>query len=76
MVEVRQKEILVCTHMELGGQTAVKLGAPWLGKEDSAARRCFCKPLQVYKGTQSTGAVNWSGGHSMRRPSLLRIGSQ
>ena len=30
----------------------------------------------MYKGIQSTGAVNWSGGHSMRRPSLLRIGSQ
>ena len=44
MMEVRQKEILVCTHSELGGTTAVKLGAPWLGEEDSAARRCFCKP--------------------------------
>ena len=44
MVEVRQKELLICTHMELGGTTAVKLGAPWLGKEDSAAGRYFCKP--------------------------------
>ena len=44
MVEVRQKEILVCTHTELRGTMAVKLGAPWLGKEDSATRRCFCKP--------------------------------
>ena len=76
MVEVQQKEHLVCTHTELRGHTAVKLGVPWLGKEDSATRRYFCKPSQVYKGTQSTGVVNWSGGHSMRRHSLLRIGSQ
>ena len=76
LVEVQQKELLVYTHMELGGTTAVKLGAPWLVKEDSTAGRYFCKPSQVYKGTQSTGAVNWSGGHSTRRPSLLRIGSQ
>ena len=59
-----------------GGTMAVKLGTPWLVKEDSTAGRYFCKPLGVYKGTQSTMAVNWSGGHSMRRPSLLRIGSQ
>ena len=43
-VEVRQKELLVCIHTELGGTTAAKLGAPWLGKEDSAAGRYFCKP--------------------------------
>ena len=55
---------------------AVKLGVPWLGKEDSATGRYFYKPSRVYKGTQSAGAVNWSGGHSTRRPSLLRIGSQ
>ena len=55
---------------------AIKLGAPWLGKDDRAAGRYFCKPSQVYRGTQSTGVVNWSGGHSTRRPSLLRIGSQ
>ena len=55
---------------------AIKLGVPWLGKDDSAAGRYFCKPLWVYRGTQSAGAVNWSGGHSMRRLSLLRIGSQ
>ena len=30
----------------------------------------------MYKGTQSAVAVNWSGGHSTRRPSTLRIGSQ
>ena len=59
-----------------GGTTAVKLGAPWLVKEDSTAGRYFYKPLRVYKGTQSAMAVNWSRGHSMRRPSLLRIGSQ
>ena len=55
---------------------AVKLGVPWLVKEDSTARRYFYKPSRVYKGTQFTVAVNWSGGHSTRRPSLLRIGSQ
>ena len=59
-----------------GGTTAVKLGVPWLVKEDRATRKYFCKPLQVYKGTQSAIAVNWSGGHSTRRPSSLRIGSQ
>ena len=59
-----------------GDTMAVKLGAPWLVKEDSTTGRYFCKPLRVYKGTQSTIAVNWSGGHSTRRPSLLRMGSQ
>ena len=59
-----------------GGTMAVKLGVPWLVKEDSATRRYFCKPSRVYKGTQSAIAVNWSGGHSTRRPSTLRIGSQ
>ena len=59
-----------------GGTTAVKLGMPWLVKEDSTTRRYFCKPSHVYKGTQSAIAVNWSGGHSTRRPSSLRIGSQ
>ena len=75
-VEVRQKELLVRTHTELRVTMAVKLGAPWLVKEDSTAGRYFCKPSRVYKGTQSAIAVNWSGGHSTRRPSLLRIGSQ
>ena len=55
---------------------AVKLGAPWLGKEDSAAGRYFCKPSGVYRETQSARVVNWSGGHCTKRPSLLRIGSQ
>ena len=52
-VEVRQKELLVLTHTELGGggTTAVKLGAPWLVKEDSTAGRYFYKPSRVYKGT-------------------------
>ena len=59
-----------------GGATAIRLGMPGLGKADSAAGRYFCRPSQVYKGIQSTGVVNWSGGHSTRRPSLLRIGSQ
>ena len=76
LVEVQQKGLLVHTHMELRGTTAVKLGAPWLVKEDSIAGRYFCKPSRVYKGTQPTRVVNWFGGHSMRRPSLLRIGSQ
>ena len=43
-VEVRQKELLVCIHMELGGTTAVNLGLPWLVKEDSTTGRYFCKP--------------------------------
>ena len=30
----------------------------------------------MYRGTQSTVAVNWSRQHSTRRPSSLRIGSQ
>ena len=41
---------------------AVKLGVPWLVKEDSTAGRYFCKLSQVYKGTQSAVAVNWSRG--------------
>ena len=55
---------------------AIRLGVPWLRKADSAAGRYFCKPSWVYRGIQSIGAVNWSTGHSTRRPSLLRIGSQ
>ena len=58
------------------GTTAVKLGAPWLIKEDRATGRYFCKPSRVYKGTQSTVVVNWSRGHSTRRPSSWSIGSQ
>ena len=58
------------------GTTAVKLGVPWLVKEDSTTGRYFCNLSRVYKGTQSAIAVNWSDGHSTRRPSALRIGSQ
>ena len=59
-----------------GGTTAVKFGGPGLVKEDRATGRYFCKPSRVYKGTQSTMVVNWSGGHSTRRPSSWSIGSQ
>ena len=55
---------------------AIRLGMPWLGKADSVAGRYFWRPSRVYRGIQSTRAVNWSGGHSTRRPSLLRMGSQ
>ena len=55
---------------------AIRLGMPELGKAESAAGRYFWRLSRVYRGIQSTGAVNWSSGHSMRRPSLLRIGSQ
>ena len=55
---------------------AVNQGAPVLAKEDRAMCRYLCKPSQVYSGTQSTVVVNWSGGHSTRRPSSRRIGSQ
>ena len=58
-----------------GGTMAVKLGVPWIIK-DRATGRYFCKPSRVYKGTQSAMVVNWSGGHSTRRPSSWRIGSQ
>ena len=56
--------------------TAIRLGTPCLGKADSAAGRYFWRVSQVYRGIQSAGVVNWSSGHSKRRPSLLRIGSQ
>ena len=55
---------------------AIRLGMPWLGKADSAAGRYSWRLSWVYRGIQSTRAVNWSSGHSTRRPSLLRIGSQ
>ena len=56
--------------------TAIRLGMPWLGKADNAAGRYFWRPSRVYREIQSAGVVNWSGGHSTRRPSLLRMGSQ
>ena len=55
---------------------AIRLGMPWFGKADSAVGRYFCRLSQVYRGIQSIRAVNRSGGHSTRRPSLLRIGNQ
>ena len=55
---------------------AIRHSMPWLGKADNAAERYFWRPSRVYRGIQSTGAVNWSSGHSTRRPSLLRMGSQ
>ena len=70
-VEVQQKELLVCTHMELRGYNGCQA---WCALSSKGGY--FCKPLRVYKGTQSARAVNWSRGHSTRRPSLLRIGSQ
>ena len=59
-----------------GGTTAVNQGAPMLAKEDRAMGRYLSKPSQVYRGTQSATAMNWSGEHSTRRPSSQRIGSQ
>ena len=58
------------------GTTAVNWGTPVLTKEDRAMGRYLSKPSRVYRGTQSAVAVNWSGEHSMRRPSSQRIGSQ
>ena len=40
---------------------AVKLGGPAFTKVDRATGRCFSRPSRVYKGTQSTAAVNWLG---------------
>ena len=59
-----------------GGTMAVKLGSPAFTKVDRAAGRCFSKLSLVYKGTQSVSAVNWSGGHSARRPSSQRMDNQ
>ena len=59
-----------------GCMMPIRLGMPWLGKADNAAGRYFWRPSQVYRGIQSARAVNWSSGHSTRRPSLLRMGSQ
>ena len=59
-----------------GGTTVVNWGAPVLTKEDRATGRYLSKPSQVYRGTQSAIAVNWSGEHSTRRPSSQRMGSQ
>ena len=59
-----------------GGTAAIKLGSPAFTKVDRAAGRCFSKLSLVYKGTQSVSALNWSGGHSTRRPSSWRMGNQ
>ena len=59
-----------------GGTTAVNRAAPVLAKEDRAVGRYLSQPSRVYRGTQSTVVVNWSGEHSTRRPSSRRIGSQ
>ena len=59
-----------------GGTTAVNQGTPVLAKEDRAMERYLSKPSQVYRGTQSAVAVNWSREHSTRRPASQRIGSQ
>ena len=75
-VEGRQQELLVCATRHSRGTTAVNQGAPVLTKEDRAMGRYLSKPSQVYRGTQSAIAVNWSGAHSTRRPSSQRIGSQ
>ena len=75
-VEVRQQELLICAHTALRRYYGVNWGAPVLAKEDRAVGRYLSKPSQVYRGTQSTVAVNWSGEHSTRRPSSRRIGSQ
>ena len=55
---------------------AIRLGVPGLRKAESTAGKYFCRLSWVYRGIQSAGVVNWPGGHSTRRPSLLRIGSQ
>ena len=44
-----------------GGTTAVKLGGSVLTKVDRATGRCFSRPSGVYKGTQSSAAVNLLG---------------
>ena len=59
-----------------GVTTAVSQVAPVLIKADRAMGRYLFKPSGVYKGTQSTIVANCSWGHSTRRPSSRRIGSQ
>ena len=74
--KLHNKNSLSVPTRNSGGAMAIRLSAPGLGKADSTAGRYFCRHSQVYRGIQSTGVVNWSSGHSTRRPSLLRIGSQ
>ena len=59
-----------------GGTMTIKLGSLAFTKVDRAAGRCFSKLSLVYKGTQSGSVLNWSGGHSARRPSSRRMGNQ
>ena len=74
--KLHSKNSLSVPMRTTGGMTAIRLGTPWLGKADNAAGRYFWRPSRVYRGIQSAGAVNWFSGHSTRRPSLLRMGSQ
>ena len=60
----------------LGGTTAIRLGASEPKKVDNTAGRCFMSLSLVYNGTQLGLKVNLSGGHSVSRPSSWRIGSQ
>ena len=60
LVEVCQEELPIRAHMA-GGTTAVKLGDPMVTRVDRATRRCLHRLSGVYKGTQSTAAVNLSG---------------
>ena len=59
-----------------GGTTTIRLGAPEPQKADNTTGRCFMRLSLVYNGTQSGLDVNFSGGHSVRRPSSWRIGNQ
>ena len=57
-VEVHQEELPVCAHAELRRHRGCQAGWSCIHKggelpEDASSR--------VYKGTQSTAAVNWSG---------------
>ena len=57
---VKRNSLSMPTHIA-GGTTAVKLGSSVLTKADRAAGRCFSRPSGVYKGTQSSTAVNLLG---------------
>ena len=76
MVEVAQQELLVRAYAEFRRRDGYQARYALSWKAESAAGRYFWRPSRVYRGIQSAGVVNWSGGHSMRRPSLLRMVSQ
>ena len=59
-----------------GGTTTDRLGALDPEKVDNAVGRYLVRLSGVYNGTQPGFVVNWSGGHSIRRPSSWRTGSQ